>query len=185
MKTSKSMNNKFFKRQKGQALLEALLALVLIIAAILYGVNKYNDGDEQTNLNEEQSNWTRIIPKIKSKYATAPDFTGVTIDVLRNEEIFPDNMVSGTSVHSLFGGAVGAAVSSTANGTNDAITITVAGYSKKACNGITDRIEQSVYTMSVNGTPVKAANSVLDRAATSTACVAGSNNTLTFQVSKV
>lgn len=171
------------KYQKGLTMIEAIFVMLLVLGVVLYAVSKYNEGQGASNLNQEQSNLIGVIGKIKAKYNTAPDFTGVTIDVLRDEEIFPDEMVSGTTVHSLMGGTITAAPAN-AVGTKDAVAMTIPGYSKKACNGITERIENSVYSMTVNGTAVKAANTPMDRAAVSTACVAGSN-TVVFLISKV
>lgn len=181
-----TMKNKMFsskKHQKGLTMIETTFVLLLVLGVVLYAVSKYNEGQASSNLNQEQSNLIGIIGKIKSKYNTAPDFTGVTADLLRNAEIFPDEMVSGTTVHSLLGGTITAAPTN-AVGTNDAVAITIPGYSKKACNGITERIENSVYSMTVNGTVIKAANSPMNRTTVSTACVTGSN-TVVFLISKV
>jgi len=181
--SSKQKNGFMKKHQTGLTMIESIFVLLLVLGVILYAVSKYNEGQASSNLNQEQSNIISVIGKVKAKYNTAPNFAGVTETVLRNAEIFPDEMVSGTTVHSLLGGTITAAAGN-AVGTNDAVVMTIPGYSKKACNGITERIENSVYSMAVNGTSVKAANTAMDRAAVSTACVAG-NNTLVFLISKV
>lgn len=181
--SSKRVFNSLKKRQKGLTMIETIFVMLLVLGIILYAVSKYNEGQAASNLNQEQSNIIGVIGKIKSKYNTAPDFTGVTADILRNAEIFPDEMVSGTTVHSLLGGTITAAPAN-AVGTNDAVAMTIPGYSKKACNGITERIENSVYSMTVNGTVVKAANTPMNRTTVSTACVTG-NNTVVFLIGKV
>lgn len=170
------------KKQAGLTMIEALFVLLLALGAIIYAVSKYNESAAADSSNKEGSNLISVIGKIKNKYTTAPDFSGVSIAVLRDLEIFPDEMVSGTTVHSLMGGTLTAAASN-ATGTNDAVTLTIPGYSKKACASITERLENSVYTMSVNGTPVKAANTPMSRNDVAANCAAG-NNTVAFQLTK-
>lgn len=170
-------------KQTGLTIIEATFVLLLLLGVILYAVDKYTDGQQSSNLNQEQSNLVSVIGKIKSKYNTASDFTGATIDTLRNSEVFPDTMISGTTVHSLLGGTITAGPVN-AVGSNDGLALTIPGYSKKACNGITERVESSVYSMTINGTSVKAANAQLDRAAVGTACAAGAN-TMVITITKV
>ncbi len=171
------------KKQAGLTIVETLLVMLIVLAIIIYAVNRFSEANASNNMNQEQTNWIGVIGKIKAKYNTASDFTGVTIDVLRNSEIFPAEMVSGNTVHSLMGGTVTAAVTN-AGGTNDGVALTIPGYSKKDCNEISSRLDTSVYSMSINGTTVKPANGSLDRAIVSTACVTGTNS-VAFIVSKV
>lgn len=185
MKTSsiKRSSPSILKKQAGLTIVETLLVMLIVLAVIIYAVNRFSEANASNNMNQEQTNWIGVIGKIKAKYNTASDFTGVTIDVLRNSEIFPPEMVSGNNVHSMMGGTVTAAVTN-AGGTNDGVLITIPGYSKKDCNEISSRLDTSVYTMTINGTSVKAANAGLDRAAVSTACITGANS-VAFIVSKV
>lgn len=169
-------------RQAGFDLLQAALVVLLIVGAASYAFDKYNNTDESRMTSNEAANLVTAAGNIKNKFATAPDFTGVTIAVLRDLDVFPSEMVGGNTVHSLFGGPI-AAVPSNAAGTNDALTVTVPGYSKKACNKIAERLESNVYTLAVNGTEVKSANGVMSRQGLGAACAGGSNS-ISFQVTK-
>lgn len=173
---------KSLKKQAGWSLIETAIVLILVGGGIVYAISKYNESDESQTANQESTNLVRVAGNIKSKYSTAPDFSAVNTAVLRDQEIFPNEMVSGANVHSLFGGPI-AVTPADASGTNDSFLLAVAGYSKKVCNKIVEKMDSNTYAIAVNGRLVKAANATLDRTALSSACVTGSN-AVNFQFSR-
>lgn len=170
-------------KQKGFTLIE--LSFVVVAALVIIGgaVAGYTTVTNYLSTNKEQSNISSFIGKIRAKYANAPDFSGVTINGLRNNDIFPDSMVSGTTVHNQFNGSVTVAVGNTASGTNDLLTFTSSNYPKKTCTSLPDMLDITSYSVSINGTQVKAAGSPINRDTVGTAC-AGDVNSIVFSMTK-
>lgn len=169
-------------RQRGSFLMELSLGLLILALLGLFAYQSFNSSRESTRIQEEVSDITKYIAATQSLYTAMPDFSGVTTDVLRTNKIFPDSMVSGSTVSNKLAGTVTAAANQLVNPA-DTVLFTLTNYTEDACKKVIPKIGSGARTISANGTVIKPTDGVLDVPAIGTSCTT-SENTVTFVVSK-
>lgn len=178
MKTKSLKSN----RSKGFALIDLMIAVIIISILGLAAFNYYRTINTDTNIDQERDNISQYVPRAFAQIASYPDTSTVTTQMLINNRVFKSG-VSGNSVKNKFGGVVTVAPANTPFGTNDALAFTNTGYPGDACTGVIPKINSIAMAIKVNGTDVKTATTALDTTALGTACLE-SNNTVIFTSAK-
>ena len=121
-------NFKSNKQAKGFSLLELMLVLaaIVVLGAIVF--QQYNKFRVSQQASQEAQNLAAAATAIKGLY-TSGNYISLDAGVAANANLFPDDMINGTTVTNQFGGAVTvgpvAATSALANAAN-AFTATAA-----------------------------------------------------------
>lgn len=172
------------RAQRGIAMIEVGLALLIIIAASIYAVIQYNASRSDSKVQNEVTDTTRYLSKTQDAYSSLPDYAGVTTAVLIGNNVFNPRMVNAarTAVVNNFNGAVTAAPATLVNA-NDSAAVTSVGYDRSACAALPNKLSNAVRRMDINGTTVKPDGGNLDPTLVSTSCLAN-GNTIIFYAGK-
>lgn len=166
----KSISNK----QRGFSLFETMLVAVIMLVAITVIYNVFIKSKSQSDANNEATQITSIMAGVKSTYGGRQGFAGLTTTVMINSGGFPANMVSGTNVSNVWGGAVTVAAANIAPGTNNAFAITYTSVPQVECTALVSQVAGVFRIVTVGGTAVKTTTAPeLDVTALTTACAAG------------
>lgn len=174
-------------KQSGFTLVE--LGIVVAIAAVIIGIGLVVVPSvlAATRANGEISDLPAISTKIQRAFANQPNFstpTTASMAVLVNLRVFPENMVSGTTVTNRWGGSLTAAVS-TLQTANDSVTLTDTNVPGPECNQVVQGIDRSYRQIKVNATTVKAdGDAQVNLATLGTACNAAGNNAIAVTFGK-
>lgn len=94
------------QNQRGNMLVGALIALVIIAGGLVAVVGMGRSATVTSNSNEEKSNLTVIRGKIQEKFAGQPDYSQLTTTIAKQGKVFPPKMLKGPNVKNLWGGDV-------------------------------------------------------------------------------
>jgi hypothetical protein len=157
-------------RQGGFTLFE-LVGVLALIAVAMYGLIRAKRGGEVDTNAQTLYNSVATVQQQAAKIYPGL-FTGLTCVTLANNSVF-----SGTSFRvdrsvpatpTVFYNAepnsqiACAAASVIVGGQNDGYTLTFPGLSNDMCNAVADKLNQTAWLMSINGTAVKALRQALD-----------------------
>jgi prepilin-type N-terminal cleavage/methylation domain-containing protein len=165
---------KLKRKQNGFTLLE--FAFVVVVIGLI-GAGLFNDFlDERTKalVKVESDTIVKIAGQAQEKWANQQDYTGVTETVMKNNNLFPSWMLTGTTVSNKAKGAVTCAAV-TLTTTNDGLECTSTNYSKAFCTQLVPKIEQVMRRIQVGTNNLKPTDGVLDMTAVGTYCTASTS----------
>lgn len=168
-------------KQKGLTIIEAIIAIGLLLFVVGLAIVFFGQGDNSTKSLATQQQITALTASVKA-VAPGPDYTGVTAAVLVAAKKVPSDMVSGTNIVNKFGGTVtiAAATYPTGAAANNAFTMTQPQLPTSVCNDAVSKNLSQYPRITVNGTAVQdlqAATPVLATPATiSAACATDANS---------
>jgi type II secretory pathway pseudopilin PulG len=173
----------FKKRTKGFTLLE--FGIVIGLFAVVIGLALYVVPSILANIraNAESNLLPSVEAKIQRAYANQPNYANVSMAQVTALHIFPDSMVSGSTITNRWGGAYTIAPTTIAT-TNDAVSITSAGVPTAECIQIEQGVETSFRIIKIGGTVVKADGQTLVGEDTVSAACASATNQMVFTFGK-
>lgn len=141
------------KKQKGFTLLELLLVLALIISAIAILFFLFTKVQNKSTSQAESQNLVSMAADVKGLFQPQGNFTGITDQVLVQNNVPPTSMVSGTNIVNGWGGAVTVA----AAGTGDSqATFQYDGVpTGDSCSSFVQNSQSAFAVVKVNGQTVK------------------------------
>lgn len=167
------------RRQGGFTLIELIVVIVIIVAAAAAIISRQRSTAQTSQVQSEQSNLQSIVSKVNSSFSARPSYSGVSTSFLLAQGAFPTQMVNGSSVVNVWGGAV-----TVAAGTgNTSFDITYAGVPSSACIELVSNVSRFYSEITVGSTKVKNGAALADLATTQTACTAADPVSLTFNAS--
>lgn len=98
---------KFLKKHRGLTLVEALLFLGIAGVVIVGAVSLYNNASSNNKINEARGQIEAIVGGVKSLYETSPTYAGLSVGVVINAGVIPQNAVQGTTIIHPWADAVG------------------------------------------------------------------------------
>lgn len=155
--------------------------LVLTVSGIVLYINNELENRNKEAIAQEVSNTHKFIAETMAQW-TQPDFSGVSMDALRQRGIFPPTMVVGTEIRNTARGLVTVAPVSVSSSL-DSLSFTEQGFSKVMCEGVLSGIEKGVRAVLVNGQVVKPLDGTLNTDLLTSNCLDRAN-TITFLISK-
>ena len=165
------------KKQGGFTLVELVVVLAIIIAAISAIIARQMSTSQSSRVQSEAGNLQTIVGKVNSTFAGRSSYAGATTAFLLAQGAFPTSMVNGTNVINGWNGAVSVAPGAG----NTSVDITYAGVPSSACIEFVANTSKSYRTVTVGATVVKTtAQSEADLTATQTACSAASSVSIIF-----
>lgn len=165
-------------RQRGFTLFE-LVGVLALIALGMYGLMRAKRGAEVNTNAQTLYNSVATIQQETAKVYPGL-FTGLTCVTLANNSVFSgtsfrvDRSVPATPTvfyNSEPNSQISCAAASVIiGGQNDGYTLTFPGLSNEMCNAVADKLNQTAWLMSVNGTSVKALRGALDTTSKGAQC---------------
>lgn len=159
-------------RQSGFTLIELIGVMALIAILVFAGMKIKRSAEVNTNATSLFNAVTAIHAEVPKVYPGL--FTGMTCAILANNSVFSgtafrvDRTVPATPTvfynaepNSQITCAPAAVITA---GQNDGYTLTFPALSNEMCNAVADKLNQSAWLMTVNGTQVKALRGALDTA---------------------
>ncbi len=127
------MSYLFKSEQSGRSMVEMLGVLAIIGVLSVGGISGYSKAMAKFKLTKAQDQLTMLLMNIRTAYATSPTYNGITSSNAVAYNLAPSDMITGSSLHNAFGGAV--TIQSVAlNGVNDVgFSIQFAGLGKETC----------------------------------------------------
>jgi len=182
MKTTFS-HRKNNRGSRGFTLIELLIALA-IGAGLLFAVFVVVGKVQSKALTKEAAeNLNLMVADTRAKFKSQGNFTGVSPQVLINNRIPPQQMISGTNIVSPWNTNI-AVAPVTINNPNDAVRFTYTGVPSEDCSNFVQAAEGSFGRVTVAGTVVKNlyANPVvpLNIATLGTQCASAQTVTINF-----
>lgn len=167
---------------KGFSLLEILLVLAIAAALVIGAFVIYPKAQSSQRVQLESYNISTIQSGIKSLYTSVSNYNGLTNQVALNADIFPENMVDGTTVRNSFKGVVNVLSGSTGPSgvAGSSFIIQYMNVPAAECVKLISAVGSNFYIIQVTGTPVKSATVPLDVATTTSACRNATTNTIVF-----
>lgn len=157
-------------RQRGFTLFE-LVGVMALIAVAMYGLIRAKRGAEVNTNAQTLYNSVATIQQETAKVYPGL-FTGLTCVTMANNGVFSgtsfrvDRSVPATPTvwyNAEPNSQISCAAASViVGGQNDGYTLTFPGLSNEMCNAVADKLNQTAWLMSVNGTSVKALRAALD-----------------------
>ena len=92
--------------QSGRSMVEMLGVLAIIGVLSVGGISGYSKAMAKFKLTKAQDQLTMLLMNIRTTYATAPTYTGLTAATAISYNLAPSDMISGQTLHNAFGGSV-------------------------------------------------------------------------------
>jgi Tfp pilus assembly protein PilE len=158
-------------RQKGNALLFAMLALVVAAILTIVAMRMYQASQRSVRIEAATSDLNTIIAAAQKLYGNSNQYGAVTTAIaIRGTVIPPAMRIAGTTTaQNRYYGAVTMAPA-TITTANDSLTLTYGNVNRDDCQDLVLGMESTTRRIAVGGTEVKPADSPVDIAAMSTAC---------------
>ncbi|GKW19627.1 hypothetical protein PEC302107_13560 [Pectobacterium araliae] len=178
------------KSKRGFSLLELLLVLGIIAALVVAAFIVYPKVQASQRATAESNNIATIQAGVKSLYAAASSYSGLSTPIAYQAKIFPDNMLNGSVPVNAFKGnvVIGTSTDSPSGAANSAFMITYLNVPASECAKIVSGVGANFYSVAI-GTGaaaltsgnVRKASSDIDMARVASMCDTGGNsNTITF-----
>ena len=127
------MKKIYNSEQSGRSMVEMLGVLAIIGVLSVGGISGYSKAMAKFKLTKAQDQLTMLLMNIRTAYATSPSYAGLTASSAIDYNLAPSDMVTGSTLHNAFGGAVTIA-SSALNGVADVgFSIRFGGLGKETC----------------------------------------------------
>ena len=123
------MKKAFKSEQSGRSMVEMLGVLAIIGVLSVGGISGYSKAMAKFKLTKAQDQLTMLLMNIRTAYATSPSYAGLSASSAVAYNLAPSDMISGSSLHNAFGGAV--TLSTTNNDLN--FSIKFEGLGKETC----------------------------------------------------
>lgn len=172
------------RRQKGFTLIEVGIVLALVGVALFFTLSKMSTTSDLTRSQNFVSEFSGIVTNAKRLYATQQSYTGVTIAILRDNNVFPATWNVGGTVTGPWTGAVTTAAATLVTA-GDGLTITVPNIPQGVCSDIVRAMASGVDVISVAGTNVKAFQTTINLATAGTQCASAANVSIAFSFGKM
>lgn len=167
------------RKQRGFTLIEMVVVLALIAAGIGFIISRSSSASQTSKVQAEVGNLQSVTTKVKSTFASRPNYTGATTAFLLAQGAFPTSMVNGATVVNTWGGNVTVA----AGAGNTSVDITYAGVPSASCIELVAASSRNFNEVTVGATKTMNGAAVADLTATQTACTAAATASITFNAS--
>lgn len=171
--TSSTRKQRAIGRQRGNALLYTLLALVLGGIGLAVGVGQYQDAERATSVQATVGEVNAIIGAAKQNFGQY-SYAGLNTAAAIGSQVIPAGMVNGAVATNKFGGAVDMAVS-VAHPNN--AELTYAQVPSSVCLNIVNGTHSMAREVRVEGTIVKGFTEAIPQMAALTAACAPAGGT--------
>tara|TARA_B100001105_G_scaffold136374_3_gene109251 strand:+ start:8115 stop:8639 length:525 start_codon:yes stop_codon:yes gene_type:complete len=164
-------------KQCGFTLVELVVVLAIIIAAITAIISRQMSTSQTSRVQSESGNLQTIVGKVNSTFAGRTSYAGATTAFLLSQGAFPTSMVVGSNVVNGWNGTVTVAPGAG----NTSVDITYGGVPSSACIELVANTSKAYRTVTVGATVVKTtAQSEADLGATEAACSATTTANVIF-----
>lgn len=92
--------------QSGRSMVEMLGVLAIIGVLSVGGISGYSKAMAKFKLTKAQDQLSMLLMNIRTTYATAPTYAGLTVANAIAYNLAPSDMISGGALHNAFGGNV-------------------------------------------------------------------------------
>ena len=147
------MKKIFNSEQSGRSMVEMLGVLAIIGVLSVGGISGYSKAMAKFKLTKAQDQLTMLLMNIRTAYATSPSYEGLSASNAVNYNLAPSDMITGSTLHNAFGGAVVVAAGG-ANNTNFAITFNGLGKDTCASLASTDWGTDGLVGINISGAKV-------------------------------
>jgi len=172
------------RRQQGFSLIEVGIVLALAGVALFFTLSKMSVNADQTKSQNFITDFSGIVTNAKRLYATQQSYTGVTINALRDNSVFPTAWNVGGTITGPWTGAVTTAAATLVTA-GDGLTLTVPNVPQGFCSDVVRAMAAGVDVIAVAGTNVKAFQNTLNIATAGTQCASAANVSIAFTFGKM
>jgi translation initiation factor 1 (eIF-1/SUI1) len=169
------------RNQRGNALVFAMLGLVVSAIALATGINAYKDGETSNASQATISEVNAIIGNAKASFGQYA-YSGLTTAISVNNAVIPSTMASGTSAVNRYSGAV-TLVDNTSTTTSTAL-LSYANVPSEQCVRIITGTQAMARRVTVGGTDVKALDSSIVMATLAAQCSSATNVSISWTIGR-
>lgn len=171
-------------RNKGFTLVELGIVLAIMGLGLYYVIGKLSETNNESKSQALVQDFTGIVTRAKQLYATQQSYNGVTMAILRDNQVFPAQWNVAGVITGPYTGAVAAAAGTFVNA-NDSLIITIPNIPQNMCSSIVKTLERGIEQIAVAGVQVKAFQGQINLATLGTQCTSAANVAIAMEFGKL